>query len=75
MYCKPFFLIFIYCLATALSRSIEEARCQFLLAQIYQKTKESDETLEAYLKAKELQSKYDQIFFAHKIDHSLLASA
>lgn len=41
---------------------IEEARCQFLVAKIYQTTKEGDETLEALLKARELQSKYANIF-------------
>ena len=44
--------------ASSLPRMIEEARCQFLLAQINQKTKDADETLEAFLKAREQQSKY-----------------
>ena len=56
LYCSLLSMYLI--IANVLPKMIEEAKCQFLLAQINQKSRENnEETLEIYLKARELQSK------------------
>ena len=57
-----FFIYFFYLSNIAgndLVKLTDEARCMFLLARIYQKTKESEDAAQAFIKARDAQARYN----------------
>lgn len=53
-----FMFSFLNTTANDLVKLTDEARCIFLLARIYQKTKESEDTAQAFIKARDVQARY-----------------